>query len=116
MDTINDEEVLIIKKKRAPRKPKSENTRNPQQIENTEMQDPETQVEPSIKAKPTSRAKKSKSDQTITEPSQDEPKPKVKAVKPRMKKSQPNQTKTQNGEEEAQQQPKKIVDTIVVDI
>ena len=120
MDIINDDEVLIIKKKRATRQPKSEITSNPQQLENTEIQDPETQKEPTIKAKTTSRAKKSKSEQPTTEPSQEnqtaKPKAKAKAAKPRTRKSQQNQTTTQNGEEEAQQQPKKVVDTIVVDI
>ena len=119
MDIINDDEVLIIKKKRATRKPKSEITSNPQQLENTEIQDPETQKEPSIKAKTTSRAKKGKSEQPTTEPSQEnqtaKPKAKAKTTKPRTRKSQPNQTTTQNGED-AQPQPKKIVDAIVVDM
>ena len=38
MDTSNDEEVAIIKKRPTTRKPKSEKTSNPQQIENSELQ------------------------------------------------------------------------------
>ena len=124
MDTINDEEVAIIKKEPATRKPKSEKTANTQQIENSQQQATVTQNEPTSKAKATtstSRAKKVKTEQTTstTEATQDnqaaKPKAKAKAVRSRMKKLQPNQMRTQNGEEEPQQ-TMKIVDAIVVDI
>ena len=118
MDTSNDEYVMIIKKKPDTRKPKSEKTTNLQQIENTDQQAPKTQNEPTSKAKQ-SRAKTITSEQTTPDTPQDEqpakPRAKAKPVRPRTKKSQPNQMESQNGEE-AQQQTRKIVDAIVVDI
>ena len=96
MDTSNDEYVMIIKKKPDTRKPTSEKTTNPRQIENTDQQAPKTLNEPTSKAKP-SRAKTIKSEQTTPDTPQDEqpgkPKAKAKAVRPRTKKSQPNKWK-----------------------
>ena len=107
METINNKDLITIKKKTNTRKPKSEKTTNLQQIQNTEQQEP------------TSRATTSKSKKTAAAQTMDnitsKPKARAKASIPRTTKLKPPQKATRSGEDETQQQTKNIIDKIVVD-
>ena len=108
METINNEDLITIKKTTNTRQPKSEKTTNLQQIQNTQQQ------EPTIKAK-TSKSKKTASAQPQDNTTR-KPKARAKASIPRTMKLISSQMENKSGKETQQQQSKKILDTIVVDL